>query len=91
MSKAQWKDGTSYSRGDKDRTPKAWDLELSHARLTVHRYLNCVGWFLSSPGLGISTRPLREADLEAAKAEALRYVLTLLEQMGDEVLAAQGV
>jgi hypothetical protein len=45
MTKAKWKDVTSYSR-DKDREPRAWELELVSprsgitVRICVHKHIH---------------------------------------------------
>ena len=68
--KLAWKDATSYSRDDKDRTPRTWSVEIIPGmRAAVTRrhglngwYLNCEPWF--------TARPLESIAIEDAKAEA---------------------
>jgi len=70
-----WKDTTSWSRSDKDRTePKAVTCQVAHVRLTVHRHIHYPGKWLAScsPEVLHSPMVLDATTLENAKREALR-------------------
>lgn len=90
-----WQDVTSYSRGDRANVePNAWEIICRGLDVCVHRLHGAPGlWFMSSRRLGIETRQLADADLELAKAEALRVAratvegLTLAIEMVEEEAA----
>ena len=42
----KWKNATSYSRDDKDRTPRTWEARLGCVRICVTRRHGLPGWFL---------------------------------------------
>jgi hypothetical protein len=50
----EWKDETSYSRGDTERVPRAWAVKVGALKISVHRHihhdpdvwlLTCAPWF----------------------------------------------
>lgn len=70
----QWKDESSYSRGERGtREPTVW--RMSDLRLSVHRYLNLPGWYMSAHDDGIDKHELKATDAEDAKREALQTLV----------------
>lgn len=71
--KPKWKDVTTYSRNDKDRTPQSWEIRLASERVVVTRYVGFPPniWVLSWNG---RQQPLVQVDSEYAKREALGIV-----------------
>jgi hypothetical protein len=77
-----WKDGTSYSRGDKDRTPRDWRATIDGMVVIVHRHIHYPGlWLVSCADLGVDTVPLDASEVGAAKREALRFLHDRLKGM----------
>ena len=77
----QWEDKTSYSRGDKDRTPRIWRLKTKHMGISVHRHV-CYEpdvWLLSST-LYYDCYTLKNKDAEKAKEEALTLVFSKVKE-----------
>lgn len=74
--KPAWRDSTSYSRGECGVVePRQWSLDLGAIEITVHGYLGCDGWFVSTRGdLSIERRALVALKIEKARAEAIEYV-----------------
>ena len=72
-----WKNTTSYSRGDKERVPRSWSVELGRFRLSVHRYHGCDGWFASCEPL-FRNRELSAGSDDKRKIEAIRWFRTHL-------------
>ena len=71
-----WKDTSSYSRDDKDRTPNSFDMYIHNLRISVHRHIHHPPdvWLVSiTPGS--LSHELKSKDIEAAKAEALNFCL----------------
>jgi hypothetical protein len=85
----EWRDISSFSREDKDRTPRAFELRTESMRVAVHRHMYYPGrWMLSVYGtLEVQMRPLEAEDIEDAKAEALAYVRRRLGDLLVEVRA----
>lgn len=84
--KPQWKNRTSYSQGDKERTPLTWALECKTVIITVTRRHGLEGWFLLCAGIGIdSPRSLRSPSVDAAQSEAIATVLRILREMVSDV------
>lgn len=86
---ANWKDATSYSRGDKDRTPTVLEINLGAYRLVV------MSSHIYYPGKWVMTlRPLIESPfelnvetLEEAKVKAIEYTKELLTRTTNEAFA----
>lgn len=84
----RWIDGTSYSRGERGVKPaRAWDLDCK-LRMSVHRWHGCEGWYLTAPDLRLDKAPLKSADPDDAKAEAIRLVRARLRELWDSFDAA---
>lgn len=84
-----WKDTSSWSQSDKDRsTPTAWTWEGKTFDVVVHHLYGCGdGWYVSCcrGALDISRRPLSSSNAEDAKAEALSLVQGILVRMLREI------
>ena len=71
----QWKDITTYSHGDRVRTPRVWELDFGNRiLLTVHRHIYYEDtWLMSGRIYGaevINMIDLHTNDVEQAKAKA---------------------
>lgn len=75
-----WKNETTYSKGEKDRTPRVWRRWDGILCMSVHRHihypetqwlLSCAPWF--------DNRELASLDVDDAKAEAEALVVQVLE------------
>ena len=84
----EWKDITSYSRGDTEKIPLWWKAEIKHIRLTVGNYhtyypdkktwlMHCKPWY--------DTHILKANNLEDAKKEALGLVTQILNDVLNQV------
>jgi hypothetical protein len=70
-----WKDISSHSQGDTDRTPKTWRVNVDEFRITVTRHINYApgDWLLiCQPFAGM--RRLAATEIESAKSEAIAFV-----------------
>jgi hypothetical protein len=76
MSKPTWKDTTSYSRSDTDRTPCEWTLSVGLLKIVVHHYMHYPPdmWFVTCPKVGLERQRLVAKDIDKAKREALLLV-----------------
>jgi hypothetical protein len=86
---SKWKDTTTYSRGDSDREPQTWHLQLVAHRLCVTRRVHLEGWFVDHPLTLL--RPLKSADVKDAQIEALHLLRELLLEAIAETNEALGV
>jgi hypothetical protein len=81
----EWKDTTSYSRGDKERVPTTFTIGGSRLSITVtcsHIYYK-PGWVAHCHVAGIDTRPLKATSLDEAQREAYELVSSNLCKMMD--------
>ena len=71
----EWKDGSSYSRGDTERTPSVWVCRAGVIRVVVHRHIHYPKdtWLLSCDPF-FNNKELPEKDADACKAIALEMV-----------------
>jgi hypothetical protein len=72
----QFKDISSYSQGETDRSPRVLRAEINGwLVITVHRHIRFPKdqWLLSSPGL-FELWSLKSKDLKAAQSEAVAIV-----------------
>lgn len=85
---AQWKDITTYSRGDTDRNPHCWQVKIGKFKVTIlnnHRDYNGIYVMHLDPHL-IDTRPLSVAfSLEDAKQQALDVARGIFEEALREI------
>ena len=86
----EWKDTSSYRRGDTERKPTCWTIEDPERLLrvvVVYGHVHAPGhWCFHCPALGFDTVELLQVPqsidaVEQAKAEAIRYVLARLHCM----------
>jgi hypothetical protein len=76
----EWKDESSWGRGDVDRTPKTWSAQVGSWRLVVTRRHQLEGWFVRFGDL--FNYRLEHQDIEGAKREASLLVRdTLMEAL----------
>lgn len=77
----EWKDTSTFSQGDKVRTPNCWRISGGGVTIILHRHIHyekddwlmsCEPWF--------TTRMLQSKDVDDAKAEALQKVKTALSE-----------
>lgn len=90
MSKYKWADITTYSRGDKERTPRVLSLNLMefNCEIIVRRHIYFPDtWVLSCKSIGVDKRELTTNDLEEAKNKAIELVLNGLEKRRVEIEA----
>jgi hypothetical protein len=82
MPSLTWKDTTSFSQGEKDRTPRCWTAKAGRVQIVVHRHIHFPpdAWLLSCAALRIDNRQLKSKDVDEAKQEAVRIVRELLEE-----------
>lgn len=78
----EWKDTTSFSRGETDRTPREWTLEAGQLRLCVfrHRAIDPESWFASCHGF-FDTREMASSEIETAKEQAIQLLRDMLEDV----------
>lgn len=80
MTNPKWVDVSSWSRDDKDRTPKTWELETDELTICVTRTYGLDGWWLVCHDLRIGRRSLPD-NLESAQTAALDHVRGRLRAM----------
>lgn len=68
-----WKDETSYGRGDKERVPRTWALDLGFFKVYVtrHRHYAESAWVLS---MDSRMRELKSPNVDTARLEAQQIV-----------------
>ena len=71
----EWKDVSSYSRGDKERIPSAWLLKAGYVRIVVHRHIHYPKdqWLLSCEPF-YNNFELKNKDISKAKKSAISMV-----------------
>lgn len=81
-----WKDITTFSRGDKERTPRTYEIILGAVVLTVTRWIHGDPgrWYLDC-SLLVGRRELQSIDIEGAKREAMLLLKALLQTSLSEV------
>ena len=77
-----WKDTSSFSQRDTERTPKEFTLSLPGARVVVHHHIDYPRdvWLYSFHGLDRS-RVESGTDLEQAKRDAITNTITALQTL----------
>jgi len=72
--KYQWKDITSYSQGDTNRTPGSWEMSVGSLRIVVTRHIDHdpTDWLLDFSDRRLIW--LKNKDIDKAKVEALKFV-----------------
>ena len=83
MEDKDWKDVSSYSRGDKERIPTILELRrLSpfNTRLILHRHIYYPNtWVVSCKGTDIDKVDLHTDNVEEAKCLAVDYIIKYAE------------
>jgi hypothetical protein len=70
-----WEDVTSFSKNDKDRTPKTWLMTLaSGTRMVVTRHIDYPGKWIIRCDPYIDMQVLRSDDIDKAKEEAIKMI-----------------
>jgi len=79
MDVPEWKDITSFSQGEKDRTPRTWQIQVGRVRVVVTRHIHYspTAWLLRCENFGIE-EVLASSDIEDAKKEALATIRSIL-------------
>lgn len=81
-----WQDATTYSRGQEDRTPTAWDYSTPDLRIWIskaHRHYPGE-WVITCHAVHYDAAKMKiekDASLEDAQAMAFRIIKNKLEQM----------
>ncbi len=93
MTDAQWKDESSYSRGERGRVePSVWVLSLPTTRISVHRHIHRPGkWLLTCRRLGIEMKELKASAIEEAVSEALLLLNLSAIMVSEDIKAAASV
>jgi hypothetical protein len=84
-----WKNITSYSQRDTDRTPKTWEARFGKLRVCVTRHIDYPKdvWLLRCHDLGLE-RQLASPKIEEAACQARAIVQSHLEEMLRDVISA---
>ena len=83
----EWKDVSSYSRGDEQKIPNDWQLITRSLRINVHRHKDYDSdmWLLSCYDVAKIQMPLRCKNINYAKKEAIELVQHILKTMLKEL------
>lgn len=74
-----YKDITTYSKSEKDRTPRVLENEANGIEFTVHKHIYYGDeWLLTCRELGIEMKSLNTQDMEEAKEKAIIEMIQLL-------------
>jgi len=74
------KDITTYSRLDKDKTPRVYEVSLQGIRYTVHRHIHYPGtWLLTCRDIGIEMENMETDDTQQALHNAMVFMLGALD------------
>jgi hypothetical protein len=88
MDMLSWKDTTSYSQNEKERTPRTWRAEVGRFEVIVTRVIHFDDiWFLRIRSLGIEQQ-LNSKDISYAKREAELILKMGLQKRIDEMKEA---
>ena len=79
----EWKDGTSYSRGDKERIPRFLELEVDGAIIVIHRIGHLESWYLTVHKLNIEEINLNTDNLDVAKTKGMKFVIDHITELGN--------
>ena len=77
----KWRDGTSNSRGDKERVPRLLELDVEGVVVVIHRIMHCEGWYLTVHKLNIEKIELDTDNLNDAKSKGLKFVIGYIEKL----------
>lgn len=74
-----YKDITTHSRGDKDRTPRVLENETSGIKFKVHKHIYYGDeWLFTCRELGVEHLRLNTNDMEKAKENGIVEMIKLL-------------
>ena len=74
-----YKDITTHSKGDIDRTPRILENETNGIKFTVHKHIyGGDEWFLTCRELGVEMHRLNTEDMKEAKEKAIIEMIRLL-------------
>lgn len=93
FSRPHWKDISSWSKGDKDRTPKAWEVRIGdHFRLCVHRHMAFPPdvWCMTLTPVDSNPKELAAREISQAKIEALIKTERVFRQALERLEAVYG-
>jgi len=70
-----WKDESTFSQGDTDRSPRVWRAKAGKVLITVHRHIHHPkdAWLVSCAPF-FDTKSLASKSADDAKAEAIALV-----------------
>jgi hypothetical protein len=76
----EWKDSTSYSKGDKERKQTAWTYQNDLLRITVtNNHRDYPGkWIMHCFAIGINTKPVSLVTDEATPEQAQKAAFELV-------------
>jgi hypothetical protein len=78
---SKWKDISTFSQGDTDRTPNAFQLNAGAVRIVVHHHIyHRDAWLVSCHELRLDCRDLDAATADEAKRKAVEVVRARLEE-----------
>jgi hypothetical protein len=80
-----WKDGTTYSRDDKERVPSILRCKIGTLEIIVHRIHRLDGWYLTCRYLDIKDYTLSYKTLEDCQEQAVRIVKNTLYAKSQEI------
>jgi len=85
----KWKNESSFSQAEKDKTPNCWVAKAGRFKLTVHRHIHYppTTWLLSCDGVRLECWELSATNIKEAKREAIEIVrkrlIEAIEAMGE--------
>lgn len=78
-----YKDITTYSQREKNRSPRILENQTNGIRFTVHKHIYYGGeWLLTCRELGIENKTLNTEDMEEAKEKA---IIEMIQLFGDAI------
>lgn len=84
-----WKDISTYSKKDRDKLPKTWELKLEELNyrviVTRHIYYKDT-WLLNCRDIGIEHFDLKTDDIDEAKNKALKIIENHLNDLVKKIL-----
>lgn len=86
MATHEWKDVSSWSRSETDRTPKSWEIRLGGILVFVTRHIHYAkdDWVLRCEAF-FGDMALESKDIDEAKAEAVRIVRQAAQRVVDDI------
>lgn len=101
MSKTEWNDCTTYSRGDKERVPTCFEIKHGWLRICItsdHIYhrpnyvLHCHALGIDSKSITVMSRKFNADDpVEIVQARALEIIEARLDQIRDDMIIIKRV